>query len=105
MAKSDVEKMFGSAVLQHPELLKVVQDDRGSFEGYMDFEEDRRPMAYSDILAIFEYQRQADPRQRVIKALKFVSKIATASSGFVSGIDYARGVSMFTGVFTPESVF
>jgi hypothetical protein len=62
----------------------------------------RRPSTYSDILAIFEYQRKANWRQRFIDALKSAGEIAAAATIFVGGPTYPKAVAFATGVITPE---
>ncbi len=102
MSKSDVEKVFGPAALAHPELLDTMVDSNGKVIDYADFSENRRPMSFSDVLAVFDYRRRGQPKQRAIDALKFVGALATGASVFVSGTDYANGVALFTGILTPE---
>lgn len=62
----------------------------------------RRPSTYSDILAIFEYQRKANPKQRFIEALKSVGEIAAGATIFIGGPTYPKAVAFATGIITPE---
>lgn len=101
-SREDVKKQFGENALKYPDIVYSLQDNWGKPVDYLDFPEIRRPMSFSDILAIFEYQQKGNPRQRTIDYLKSVGQLATAAAIFVSGADYAKGVAIFTGVFTPE---
>ncbi len=102
MDTDDVKKEFGQAAIDHPELLNSLQDSDGRLINYFDFVESRRPMSFSDVLAVFDYQRRGQAKQRAIDYLKFIGALATGASVFVSGADYAEGVAFFTGIFTPE---
>jgi hypothetical protein len=102
MAKADAVKMFGKEAIEHPEIADLMKDKDGRLFDYLDFTEFRRPMGYSDILAIFEFQKKSDPRQKTIDVLKSVGELAAAAGVFVSGTTYPQVVSIFTGVFTPE---
>ncbi len=62
----------------------------------------RRPSTYADILAIFEYQRKANLRQRVMDAIKSLGEVAAGASVFVGGPVYPKAVAFATGVMTPE---
>jgi len=59
-------------------------------------------MSFADILAIFTYKREANPKQRGIEVMKSVGKLAAGAAVFISGIDYSRGVNLFAAVLTPE---
>jgi len=98
----DVRKVLGQPVIDNPELLNThLWHDRPASEA-LDFIEYYRPLAYSDILAIFSYQQESDPRQRTISTLKSFGEIAAGAAVFVSGVDYGTGVALFTGVLIPE---
>ena len=101
-AKEDVKIHFGENVLRYPDILYSLQDNFGKPVDYLDFQEKRRPMSFSDIMAIFEYQQKGSPNQRAIDSIKSVGQLATATAIFVSGADYVKGVAVFAGVFTPE---
>lgn len=62
----------------------------------------RRPSTYSDILAIFEYQRKGNLRQRVFDAFKSAAEVAAGASIFVGGSAYPKAIALTTGVITPE---
>ena len=102
LAMADVIKLVGNSAITHPEILSMTKDERGPISAYLDFKEQRRPMSYSDILAIFEYQKEGNPRQQTIDILKSAGEIAVAAGIFVSGPAYPKAVALFTGVFTRE---
>jgi hypothetical protein len=62
----------------------------------------RRPSTYSDILAIFEYQRQANPTQQAINIAKSIGEIAAGATIFIGGPLYPKAVAFTTGIVTPE---
>ena len=94
LTKDDVEKELGS--------LSAADLAAGNAYSYTTFSERRRPMAFSDILAIFNYDRQATWRQQGINWMKSAGTLATAMEVVLTGSGYAQGVSLFTGVLTPE---
>jgi hypothetical protein len=99
---ADVERVLGPKVIQDPSLLNnYMWGDRPASEA-LDFTEYYRPLAYSDILAIFSYQQESDPRQRSISSLKSVGELAAGAAVFATGADYGTGVSLFTGILIPE---
>jgi hypothetical protein len=101
-AVDDVKAVLGTKAIENPALLGQYRwGDRLASEA-LDFTEYVRPMAYSDILAIFSYQQEADPRQRTISSLKSVGELAAGAAVFVTGADYGSGVAIFTGVLIPE---
>lgn len=112
MSLEDVETYFGYVEGDDPSDLIATLNGVGEeitditgfepFFDYLTWAEDRRPMSYSDILAIFEHHRRGNGRQRVIDTLQFVGALATGAGVFVNSPDYATGVALFTGIFTPE---
>ncbi len=102
-AKDDVKSHYGENAVKNPDILDVLQDNNGKPIDYLDFKEPRRPMSFSDIIAIFEYQQKGHPYQRAIDLLKSAGELATAVSVFISASDYAKGVAVFTGIFIPET--
>jgi len=103
MALPDVRTKFGDWPIQHPDTLwKVSYGGERPLADALDFMDTYRPLSFSDILAIFSYKREADPRQRTISALKSLGTLLTAGSVFGVGQDYLQGVTFFTGAFVPE---
>ena len=101
LSESDAKKLFGAAAMEHPELLPLLKDEKGQLQQYLDFKEWRRPMSYPDILAIFEFQKGGNQRQKIVEYTKSAGELATALI-FLGGPAYAKGVAVFTGVFTKE---
>ncbi len=66
------------------------------------WKEDFRPMSFSDILAIFTYNQEADPRKHQVELFKSFGKILTGAAVFTSSIDVAKGISFLTGIVLPE---
>jgi len=64
----------------------------------------RHPLIYSDILAIFEYQQKANPKQRFSDYLDSAGTIASGVSLFVPGTGalYSKGVNFAVGIVKPE---
>jgi hypothetical protein len=62
----------------------------------------RRPATYSDILAIFEFQRKSNRRQQVFDYFKSAGEIAAGATMFIGGAAYPRAVSFVTGIVAPE---
>ena len=67
-----------------------------------DWKEDFRPMSFSDILAIFSYNQEADPRKRQVELFKSFGKILTGATVFTSSIDVTKGIGFLTGIVLPE---
>lgn len=101
-AEQDIRTTFGAAAIEHPSRLDTVYwGDRPASEA-LDFKDYYRPLAYSDVLAIFTNRQESDPRQRTLSALESLGEVAAAAAVFVTAVDYAKGVSLFTGVVLPE---
>jgi hypothetical protein len=101
-AKKDIkEKLFGGEEPTVAGLRGLMWGDTPALEA-LDFQEDFRPLSLSDILGIFTFRQQADPRQRVMAYTKSFGELVTAAAEFFTGRDFAKGLSIFTGVFTPE---
>jgi hypothetical protein len=99
---ADVREVLGDQAIENPELLNQhMWGDRPASEA-LDFTDYIRPMAYSDILAIFGYQQEADPRARTISTLKSIGELAAGAAVFVTAPDYGSGVALFTGIIIPE---
>ncbi len=62
----------------------------------------RRPSTFSDILAVFDFQRQSNGRQTLINYLKSAGEIAAGAGVFVGGANYPKAVSFATGIVVPE---
>jgi hypothetical protein len=103
MARPDVEAKFGAWAIRNPTSFWTVSygGERALAEA-LDFTDIYRPLSFSDVLAIFSYKREADPRQRSISALKSLGTLLTAGSVFGVTTDYLQGVTFFTGAFVPE---
>jgi hypothetical protein len=97
-----VRKVLGENAIKHPALLNEFNWGNRPASEALDFWEYYRPMAYSDILAIFSYQQESDPRQRAISTLKSIGEVASAAAVFLTAADYGTGVALFTGVVIPE---
>lgn len=91
-AKADLESKYGTT---DPSVLEKVKDR-------LDFKEPWRPMAFSDILAIFTYNKDAEPRSRMVAGLKSLGEVFTGGAVFNTSAGYIRGVGFFTGVLVPE---
>ena len=78
------------------EKLKKVGQSPGALPGV------RRPSTYSDILAVFEYQRQSNWKQQVYNYLLSAGEIATGAGTFVNTLAYHKAVSFATGIILPE---
>jgi hypothetical protein len=98
----DVRKTLGENAISNPSSLINYEWGGVPLPDALDFVATYRPMAYSDILAIFSYQQESDPRQRAISTLKSIGEVASASAVFLTGSDYGSGVALFTGVLIPE---
>ena len=101
-AKDDVRRVLGQKAIDNPALLDNYMWDDVKASNALDFKEYYRPLSYSDILAIFSFQKESDPRARAISSLKSVGELAAGAAVFVSGVDYSKGVALFTGVLIPE---
>jgi hypothetical protein len=98
----DVKKHYSEKVLANPDLLFTTYDDKGNpIADRLNWKESWRPMSFSDILAIFSYQQEGDPRKRFIEWLKAAGVVATGAAVFATGPDYAKAVALFTGVVNP----
>lgn len=62
----------------------------------------RRPAVYSDILAIFEFERRSNWKQQTVDHLRSAGEIAAAATVFVGGPTYPKAVAFATGVVTTE---
>jgi hypothetical protein len=109
MARNDVPEYFGEDALLNPMKLLTTEVPMSSNNGdgyviaeHINWTADVRPLAFSDVLGIFEHQRHGDRRQRVIDYLRFLGAVAAPLDVFISAVDYPSGVALFTGVFTPE---
>lgn len=110
-AKQDVVDQYGEVVVQNPKVLFDTataitnvgpSENAKKLSEVLNFQEKYRPLAFSDILAIFQYQQESDPRKRFIELLKSTGEILTGVSVFVSAVDWSKGVGFFTGIVTPE---
>lgn len=101
-SQADVEKAFGPEVLKHPSRLDGVYWGGQSASDALDFQEAFRPLAYSDVLAIFTNRKESDPRQRTVSVMRSLGEVAAGAAVFVTSADYAKAVSLFTGIVVPE---
>jgi hypothetical protein len=62
----------------------------------------RHPLTYKDILAVFQFEQKADPRQQLSDYLDSAGVIASGVSVFVPGALYAHGVNFAIGIIKPE---
>ncbi|HUW59957.1 MAG TPA: hypothetical protein VMZ06_03040 [Candidatus Bathyarchaeia archaeon] len=108
LAEDDVRKQLGQPALDDPRVLYELELNHSAFGttenpvDELDWYYRFRPLCFRDILAMFEFQRRSDERQRLIDYLMFAGAIAAPLDIFVTHRDYATGVALFTGVFTPE---
>jgi hypothetical protein len=62
-----------------------------------------RPLSFPDLVALFTFKRQSDPRQQLVDLLKSVGELAAGAGIFITARDYAKGVSFFTGIVNPQA--
>jgi len=98
----DVKATFGKDIADHPSRLDHLTWGNRSASDALDFKELYRPLAYTDVLAIFTYQQQSDPRQQTMGWLKSAGELAAGGAVFLTARDYLKGVGLFTGILVPE---
>lgn len=62
----------------------------------------RNPLTYNDILAVFEYQEKANPKQQFSDLLDAAGAIASGVTVFVPGVLYSHSVNFAVGIVKPE---
>ena len=100
-SRKSVENAYTNVVIENPSLLFIPDEDGNILADRMNWKESWRPLSFSDVLAIFSYQQESNPRKRGMEWLKSLGVLLTGASIFTPGIDYTRGVAFFTGVFNP----
>lgn len=102
-SKKDVKERYGKEIMDNPESLLIERRDIGTLYDRLNWKENYRPMSFSDVLAIFTYQQESAPKQRIIAAMKSLGTLLTGGAVFGASESYIEGVSFFTGVVNPET--
>ncbi|MBI1321399.1 MAG: hypothetical protein GC168_20950 [Candidatus Hydrogenedens sp.] len=102
LLREDAIDLFGEKIVDNPGLLTNFYDEYGALADYLDFKEERRPMSFADVLGIFEYRREKDPRQQALRILQSLGTIGVGASPFVEGPDFDAAMAFFNGIFLPE---
>lgn len=104
-AREDVESIYGEELLDDPNAafeIEVPGSEGEILADRLNFKEGYRPMSFSDVLAIFTYQKKSDPRQRSVDTLKSLGEVLTGATVFGVAEDFVKGVAFFTGIVNPE---
>ena len=101
VSEEDANRLYTDGITHDPAQAFAGPNGR-ELKHRLNYTEKYRPMSFSDVLAIFTYQQESNPRQRLVDQLKSLGEVLTGVAVFGVGDDYVKGVSFFTGVVNPE---